>query len=464
MEDTEMHDAPEEENQQGEQGDNKEEGEKVGHLSGDFIFFPGPIRRLLTPVNIGGHVEDKADEENEEGGEDDEKDKEGGGGHGQGEGQQVGKEFDEKKHGEEEGDDVNRTSIPNNAEIQPHFSNVDHRTTSLGGLDGVMESLRSVRGSSEASTIRQGSKDVTARPESPFSARPTAFDPSIDAQPISLQTSRVPSFIPSQLKDWRYRDVKLPDPLPRTIGQWAQLEHKVRMIAPLPNAPKPDKVSRATVIEVRKRFNEMLVKDQKRVCDVVRKSWVPEEDEDFLTGNDKKSQQIAWENLSVQCVRNIRAMIEHVEYEEFAKELAEVNTWKAEDEDFRAVKADDNFYGVNWERKGCRGRFDWCDEDDLMYWHDQVWGKKQDADPEDVYQDIEGENPRPVRMQLKDGDEGVKLKNKKKKKAAAKPKLGQSKRGMLVGGHPGPWTFWTEPEEQHLRNVVLSAQGDAFGG
>src|SRR4051812_28500789 len=107
MEDTEMHNVPEEENQQGEHGDNKEKGEKVAHLSGNFIFFPGPIRRLLTPVNIEGHAEDKADEENE-GGEDDEKDKEGGG-YGQGEGQQGGKEHEGKKHGEEEGGDVNRT-------------------------------------------------------------------------------------------------------------------------------------------------------------------------------------------------------------------------------------------------------------------------------------------------------------------------------------------------------------------
>jgi hypothetical protein len=182
-------------------------------------------------------------------------------------------------------------------------------------------------------------------------------------------------------------------------------------------------------------------------------------EQEFLTGNDKKSQQIYWSNLTPQCVRNVKTIIEHIEYEDFDRELAEVGTWKADDGEFKAVKADDNFYGVGWERKGSRGKFS-GGEDNLMGWHDLVWPKKPENDPLLVLQDTgKGENPRPVRMQLKDGEEGT----KKKKKPAAKPKLGQSKRGRLVGGQPGTWGFWTAPEDRNLRDWILSAQGDGFG-
>jgi hypothetical protein len=182
-----------------------------------------------------------------------------------------------------------------------------------------------------------------------------------------------------------------------------------------------------------------------------------------LTGNEKKSQQIAWKNLSAQCVRNVKAIIEHIEYEDFDRELAEVETWEVEDEELKAVKADDNFYGVGWELRGSRGQFSGT-EDDLMYWHDKVWPKKMEADPRLVLMEVEpSKDQLPTRMQLKDGDEGVKLKNKKKKKPAMKPKLGQARRGMFAGGQPGLWGFWTQPDDRHLRDWVLSSQGDAYG-
>lgn len=181
-----------------------------------------------------------------------------------------------------------------------------------------------------------------------------------------------------------------------------------------------------------------------------------------MTGNEKKSQQIAWDNLSAQCVRNVKAIIEHIRYEDFDKELAEMETWKAEDEELKAVKADDNFYGVGWELRGSRGQFSGT-EDDLVYWHDQVWPKKPEADPGLVLREAEPcEDQLPTRMQLKDVDEGVKLKNKKKEKPATKPKLGQARRGMLAGGQAGPWGFWTQPDDRHLRDCVLSSQGDAY--
>jgi len=130
------------------------------------------------------------------------------------------------------------------------------------------------------------------------------------------------------------------------------------------------------------------------------------------------------------------------------------------DDQFQPVKSTDNFYGVAWSLRGSRGPFsgrkDWKGKEYyMMNYHNQVWPKKAEpADPVLVL----GEDEVLARMQLKDGDEKAKGKGKKK---STKPKLGQAKRGVLVGGEPGPWTFWTE--DRHLRDWVLSAQGDAFG-
>lgn len=58
------------------------------------------------------------------------------------------------------------------------------------------------------------------------------------------------------------------------MAQWARLEMKVRMITPLPLVEVPKKVGDVFVESVRREYEVLMVKEQKRVIEVVRKSKV----------------------------------------------------------------------------------------------------------------------------------------------------------------------------------------------
>lgn len=156
--------------------------------------------------------------------------------------------------------------------------------------------------------------------------------------------------------------------------------------------------------------------------------------------------------------------MEYIEYKDFERELAEVETWNTDDKDagYQLIKTDDNYFGIGWELRGSRGQFEGLREEDMMYWRRELYPQRPVEVPAVIPR--KGKGALPVRIQLKDVEEGVKLKNQKgKKKVAARPKLGQARRGALAGEQPGPWGFWTQPEDRHLRDWVLSSQGDAFG-
>jgi hypothetical protein len=270
----------------------KEEVEMNVDMSREFVVHPN----RLTPLSALDGVEESEDKEDDEG-DGDEKD--------------VGMKgelvlhhgpirpflvsFEEEKTEGDQGDkdsdiegDEDFTTPPayfilGGAPDRFHISSGGNRiTASFGGLGRAVEPERSSCAISEFSAIRL---DVTtARPRAPFSERSDAQSPSTGVPPFTPTMARIPgSALPSSLQKWRYRDAVLPDSLPKTIGQWAKLEHKVRMITPLPSTLKPEKVSEATVREVRRLFEEMWVRDQKKICEVVRKSWVMGEDGGFVS-------------------------------------------------------------------------------------------------------------------------------------------------------------------------------------
>jgi hypothetical protein len=156
-----------------------------------------------------------------------------------------------------------------------------HDTLPFLSPSKALELPHNSRASSEASTIHldPGPSIAKNRP------RTRSLVPD-DVPGPSTTTLATTKTLGSTLQDWRYKDAVLPDELPQTIGQWAKLEQKVRMITPLPDATKPvdDNISEGFVVEVRKAFEELMVKDQKRVCEVVKKSWKAEgEDDDYVS-------------------------------------------------------------------------------------------------------------------------------------------------------------------------------------
>jgi hypothetical protein len=226
METSQINDAP---------GNEEEEEEEV-EMSGEFVVHRAPIR----PSSINDTLDEEDDDE------------------------------DAEEEDGEETIDMSGQFILHRAPIHPYRFGDVHDGNSMfgfGDLDRAIEPERSTRASSEASTIPLDYS--TTRPRAPFPAPSHA---------LSIASLPLKSALPPSLQEWRYRDATLPDTLPRTIGQWAKLEHKVRMITPLPNAEKPERVSEVTIREVRRRYDEMWVRDQKRVCEVVRKSWVEGED------------------------------------------------------------------------------------------------------------------------------------------------------------------------------------------
>lgn len=241
------------------------EGEEVENsgLSGEFMLHRGPIRPLLSPVVEGPEVDD--DDNNDNGGSD--------------------------QDGDEDMDDVSSNAIASSSEDEdeddddatPSFalqtapstrrpppSNKDKAPIYFGALGRAIAPEPISPALSEAETIilpssRQSQRSLaqnTGRENSPCPTPTTGRN-----TPTSARTH-------GNLRAWRYKDVQLPEELPQTMKQWAGLEGKVRMITPLPPVGGKGVVSDAFVESVRERYEELMVKEQKRVIEVVKKSKV----------------------------------------------------------------------------------------------------------------------------------------------------------------------------------------------
>ncbi|QDS71959.1 hypothetical protein FKW77_001099 [Venturia effusa] len=319
---------------------------------------------------------------------------------------------------------------------------------------------------SEASTIILPSRNPrervrnTDRSTSPSPAPTTGRLP-----PSAALSTPATSRTFNHLQAWRYKDVQLPQELPKTMAQWARLEPKVRMITPLPDMQGKGRVSDAFVENIKVRFEELVVKEQKRVLEVVRKSRIVgsyDDDWEFLTGSDKKSQQVSWDNLSNLALRNMKAIIDVIEYEDFEAEVAEANEYRlpsSPSEEHKVVKRDDNYWGMGWSFRGSTGKFEDLTEAEMLAYHRQVHPKSAPLDPklvlgpmgedgrrEDEDEDEEQTTPP---MQLRDNIKGI-----------ARRVVGR-KPGLLKGGEPGAWSFWVQDEDKHLRDWVLAAQNEA---
>jgi len=65
----------------------------------------------------------------------------------------------------------------------------------------------------------------------------------------------------------------VPDPPPKTIGQWAALGKDVRAITPMPRHRKPRIVDEEVEMRCWKMFRELRYLEQRRIIEVVERSW-----------------------------------------------------------------------------------------------------------------------------------------------------------------------------------------------
>ncbi|TLD32646.1 hypothetical protein E2P81_ATG05622 [Venturia nashicola] len=440
------------------EGNSEESDKEPSGFSGSFLFHNGSIRRLLSPISEAPEVDDN---DNEDADMDDDMDD-----------NAIASSSEEEEEDGGEDDDPSPSfglhTAPSTRRPPSRTKGKGKTPIYFGALGRAIEPDIPSPALSEASTIILPSSDRTTRSRVLNAADSSSPTPStgLFAQPISATLSTPTSTrTRTNFQAWRYKDVELPEELPKTMAQWSRLESKVRMVTPLPAVKGAGVVSDAFVDNVRERYGELILREQKRVIEVVKKSKIKggwDDEWDFLTGIDKKSQQINWDGLSNLALRNIKALLEVLDYEDFADEMDEANDYanpphSTSTEEYKLVKRRDNYWGIGWSFRGSTGKFSDLTEDESDAYHRELYPERDRANPalvlgimgddgrragEEVYE--EG----PVRMQLKDEIKG------------ANSVLGR-KPGLLKGGEPGTWPFWVADGDQHLRDWVLVAQGDA---
>ncbi|KAE9987471.1 hypothetical protein EG327_003828 [Venturia inaequalis] len=436
------------------------EDREIPRFSGVFLLHRGPIRPILSPIS-----EASEDGSSNNGDDDDENEDE------DADMNDVSSDAIASSSEEEEEDNDPTPSFalqtaPSTRRPLPPIEGQGKAAIHFGALGRAIEPEPPSPALSEAETIILPSRrpqllnTADSRPASPSPTPTTGLFPPSSATTSTPTTARTPNF----LQAWRYKDVVLPDELPKTMAQWARLEFKVRTVTPLPEVKGSGVMGDDFVEGIKERYGELMVKEQKRVLEVVKKSKVNgsyDDDWEFLTGVDKKSQQVNWDGLSSQALVNMRAMIEVIEFEDFEEEMAEANEYanpphSTSPSTFKVVKRSDNYWGIGWSFRDSTGKFEGLTEDEMEAYHRELYPKRNPVDPKLVL-GVMGEDGRrageevyegPARMQLKDEIKGSK-------------RVLERKPGLLRGGEPGTWPFWVADEDKHLRDWVLTAQGEA---